>query len=232
MRVFCSADIALRFTNEFLKEFEVQTKKELKSLVDKYSLKEFENGLTACAGVAFCNEKYPFHYGINLAEDLCKEAKKEAKKINDTLAPSCLMFHNVQSSFYTSYSDFVKNELEIGDISFQFGPYYTNKKFGSTIEDLINIVNCFSVEESAKSRLRKWLSELHYDTNYASSLLKRINQVLDDNIKQATNNALKELHKDLSLDNLFITKDSKDCTPIHDIIEIASITGDKQCKFI
>jgi ribosomal protein L13 len=232
LSVICSADIALRFTNEFLKEFEVQTKKELKSLVDNYDLGEFKEGLTACAGVAFCNEKYPFHYAINLAEDLCKEAKKEAKKINDTLAPSCLMFHNVQSSFYTSYSDFVKNELEFNNISFKFAPYYTNKKFGSTVEDFINIVNCFSIDSLPKSRLRKWLGELHYDINYASSLLKRINQVLDSNIKQATNNALKELHKDLSLDNLFITKDSKDCTPIHDIVEIASITGDKQCKFI
>jgi hypothetical protein len=230
--VICSADIALRFTNEFLKEFEVQTKKELKSLVDNYDLEEFKEGLSACAGVAFCNEKYPFHYGINLAEDLCKVAKKEAKKINDTLAPSSLMFHNVQSSFYTSYSDFVKNELELNNISFKFGPYYTNKKFGSTIEDFINIVNCFNVEGSPKSRLRKWLGELHYDTNYASSLLKRINQVLDSKVKDTTNNALKELHKDLSLDSLFIKKDSKDYTPIHDIVEIASIVGDKQCKFI
>jgi len=159
-------------------------------------------------------------------------SKKEAKKINDTLAPSCLMFHNVQSSFYTSYCDFVKNELEFSDISFKFGPYYTNKNFGSNIEDFINIVNCFCVDNSPKSRLRKWLGELHYDTNYASSLLKRINQVTDKDSKTATNNALKELHKDLSLDNLFISKNDKDYTPIYDIITIASITGDKKCKFI
>ena len=42
LSVICSADIALRFTNEFLKEFEVQTKKELKNLVDNYDLEEFK----------------------------------------------------------------------------------------------------------------------------------------------------------------------------------------------
>ena len=233
LSVICSADIALRFTGEFLKEFEKQSKNELKSLVEKYNLKEFENGLTACAGVAFCNEKYPFHYAITLAEDLCKEAKKEAKKINDTLAPSCLMFHNVQSSFYASYNNFVKNELEFNNISFKFGPYYVDKKFGASIEDFINIINCFNADGSPKSRLRKWISELYYDKNYADSLLKRINQVMDSKAKDATNNALKELHKDLNLSKLFVKKeDKKDYTPIYDIIEIASIAGDKQCKYI
>ena len=228
LSVICSADIALRFIDEFLKEFEKQTKTELKELVDKYNLTEFENGLTACAGVAFCNEKYPFHYAINLAEDLCKEAKKEAKKINDILAPSCLMLHNVQSSFYTSYSDFIKNELEFGDISFKFGPYYTEKEFGPTIKDFINSVNSFNSDNSPKSKLRKWLGELYYDVTYADSLLKRINQVMDKDSKTAIDNVLNRLNENLSLDNPFINKDSKNYTPIHDIIEIASIIGDKQ----
>lgn len=228
LSVICSADEALDFTNYFLKAFEEQTKEKLKWLIDEFSLNEFENGLTACAGIAYTNEKYPFYYGVHLAEELCGFAKKESKKINKDLAPSSLMFHNVQSSFFNSYNDFVKNELTINEnVSLQFGPYFVDKEHGSTIEDFSNFVKCLGVENSPKSRLRSWLSELHFDTTYAESILKRINQVLDTNAKTATNNALNRLHQDLKLENLFTEKNGKKTTPIHDAISLASILGDK-----
>jgi hypothetical protein len=138
------------------------------------------------------------------------------------------MFHNVQSTFFSSYDDFIKNELTIGnEILFQYGPYFTNKKFGTTIKDFSNLAKCLNSENSPKSSLRSWLSELHFDETYAESVLKRINQVINQNAKRATNNALREIHKDLSLENLFITLDDKKVTPIHDVISLVSITGDK-----
>ena len=75
----------------------------------------------------------------------------------------------------------------------------------------LNIVNCFNTDNSPKSKLRKWLGELYYDTNYADSLLKRINQVIDKKSRTATNNALKELNNELSLDNLFINWEDTVC---------------------
>ena len=80
--VICNADNALEFTKNFLSEFEKITKSQL------------GNKLTACAGISFVNKKFPFHYAISLAEELCKEAKKHSKNINENLAPSSLMFHN------------------------------------------------------------------------------------------------------------------------------------------
>lgn len=229
LSVICSADIALDFTGYFLEYFEQKTKEKLKWLVEDFSLHEFENGLTACAGIAYCNEKYPFHYGIHLAEELCSFAKKESKKINDALAPSSLIFHNVQSSFFTTYRDFVKNELTIDDdISLQFGPYFVDKKHGASIEDISNFVKCLETENAPKSRLRSWLSELHFDKTYAESILKRINQVIDKDAKKATDNALKRLHQDLSLEKLFIDKYGKQTTPIHDAVTLASIMGERQ----
>jgi len=232
LSLICSADFALEFTKSFLKEFEEQTKENLKWLVDDYGIDICKNGLTACAGVVFCNEKYPFHYGINLAEELCNYAKKQSKKINKNLAPSSLMFHNIQSSYYVSYDEYIKLELEFDNISFVCGPYFLNNNYGVTIESFLDLVYCLNSDNSPKSRLRKWLSELHFDQTYAGSLLKRINQVIDKNAKKATNNALEKLDKKLSLDNLFIKKDGKQITPIHDAIDIASITGENKCKSI
>lgn len=227
LSVICSADIAIDFTNYFLTLFEKYTEEELKELVDDYNLDEFKNGLTACAGITFSNEKYPFHYSIKLAEELCTYAKTESKKINDTLAPSSLMFYNVQSSFFVSYRDFVKKELEVNDkISFEFGPYYVDTEHGATIQALSTLAKCLSFEGSPKSRLREWLSEMHKDTNYAESLLKRINQVTESKVKIATNNALSKLDKKLNLSELFVEKEGKKISPIHDGVKLASILGE------
>ena len=77
---------------------------------------------------------YPFYYGYDLAEALCGEAKKDAKsddvkKANDGKAPSCLMFHKVQSSFVEDYAEIKRKELTTSDGgSLCFGPYYLNKE--------------------------------------------------------------------------------------------------------
>lgn len=129
MTAVCDADIALEFTKNFIEEFENETDKKKPAIEQK---------LTMCAGIAYCNEKFPFHYAAGLAEELCSVAKKHSKDryVNDAekdIAPSCLMFHNVQS-----WGKFIKDELTIGgkkegcategekmrEIKCDFGPYY------------------------------------------------------------------------------------------------------------
>ena len=93
MAAVCDADIALEFTKNFIEEFEILTDK---------SKSAIEQKLTMCAGIVYCNEKFPFHYAIGLAEELCAAAKKHSKNkyVKDQekdIAPSCLMFHNIQS---------------------------------------------------------------------------------------------------------------------------------------
>ena len=81
--IVCNANDALSFTKEFLETFENETKK----------IEGLKSGLSACAGIAYCNKKYPFHYAVSLAEILCGVAKDRSNRKN-----SCLMFHNIQSS--------------------------------------------------------------------------------------------------------------------------------------
>lgn len=94
MTAVCDADIALEFTKNFIEEFENETDKKKPAIEQK---------LTMCAGITYCNEKFPFHYAVSLAEELCSAAKKHSKNKyvenqEKDIAPSCLMFHNVQSS--------------------------------------------------------------------------------------------------------------------------------------
>jgi len=220
--VICDADDALEFSKRFLENFEKNTK-ELGS-----------SGLTACGGIAYCNEKYPVHYALNLTEELCSQAKKHAKKINKDLAPSCMMFHNIQSSNFQSWDKFIEDELTITNdketIRCDFGPYYLSQENQPLLQDFQNSVEAYRCEGSPISRLRNWISELNKSDEYASNLLKRINDITVQSGKwkcEIMDRNLEKLYNGLSNDTLLIQKDEECKTPIYDILQIISTTNYK-----
>ncbi len=212
LTLVCDASYALEFTQSFLSEFERLTK---------------ENGdnLSACAGIAICHEKYPMHYALDLAEDLCSQAKKHTKENYkaEKVVPSCLMFHNIQSSSVKDFDKFIKDELSINNKRLDFGPYYLHVKDQPSIESFLETVKEFQKENSPKGRLREWLNDLKYDEIYAQNQLKRIEQM--NNISGWESKNLRKLHVDLSLTNLFIEKDGYKKSPIYDILQIVAIKG-------
>ena len=221
--VICNANDALKFTKNFLQNFEDNTKKieELDGIQDK---------LTACAGIAYCNEKYPFHYAVDLAEALCGVAKTHSNREH-----SSLIFHNIQSSNYQSWDKFVKDELTIrndnNSIRLDFGAYYLQKENEATIESLINTVEAYRCDGSPISRLRNWLSELYKSDKNAQNLLHRINQIVKEKDNwncEIMDRNLKFFNKDLSNDTLIISKDGENKTPIYDILQILSVTEAKK----
>jgi len=232
--VICNANNALDFTKKFLANFETNTK-----VIGKDG-----QGLTACAGIAFTNEKYPFHYAVSLAEELCGASKKHAKKLNENLAPSCLMFHNIQSSNFQSWDKFIEDELTIQNdkqtIRCDFGPYYLSEPNQPNINMLQNSIEAYRCDGSPIGRLRNWLSELYKSNEYAKNLLDRINDVTEQSGKwrcDIMNKNLENLYSGLSDCKLIIKKDiEKDCngvtkelfkTPIYDILQIISTTDEK-----
>jgi CRISPR/Cas system-associated protein Cas10 (large subunit of type III CRISPR-Cas system) len=219
LTMICDANEALGFTKRYLDNFEKNTKeiKELEGLTDK---------LTACAGIAYCNEKYPFHYAVSLAEALCKEAKDTSKR-----KASCLMFHNIQSSNFQTWTKLIEDELTIKNdketIYCDFGPYYINKEDEILVDDFLNTVGAYKCDGSPISKLRSWLSELSKSHQYAENMLKRIN----DMVKKSNNwnceimeKNLKNFKKELSNETLIVKKDEKNKTPIYDILQILSAT--------
>jgi hypothetical protein len=187
LTIICRGDFAVEYTLEFLKAFEQKTEELLGDMLSaKRVFKNGEKKLTACAGIAFIKSSYPFYYGYQLADDLCKAAKKDAKqdKASDELAPSCLMFHKVQDSFVTDYKEIVKRELTpVEDITFENGPYYLNTTAGRwTSKELLDKVELLGGDEdkqskeanAVKSHLRQWLTDMYYDQGLAEQKLKRL----------------------------------------------------------
>lgn len=223
MTVICDANEALGFTQRYLENFEKNTSKieELKELTDK---------LTACAGIAYTNEKYPFHYAESLAQALCGQAKNHSNR-----KASCLMFHNIQSSNFQNWNQFVKDELTIHNdkqtLRCDFGPYYLHEKHQPSIENFINTLEAYRCDGSPISRLRAWMSELHKSEKYASSMLKRINEMAEQSNEWRSCIMEKNLQRfdtNLSNEQLIIEKDGVDKTPIYDILQILSVTEAKR----
>jgi len=224
LTVICDANEALSFTERYLKNFEQNTEniEEIKGLTKK---------LTACAGIAYTNEKYPFHYAVSLAEALCGQAKKHSNR-----EVSCLMFHNIQSSNYQIWSKFVDDELTIrndrASIRCDFGPYYyLHEESGQPlISNFLNSVGAYRCEGSPISRLRNWLSELGKSSTYAENLLKRINTMTQQSNEwncEIMDKNLEKLNNNLSNEKLIIEKDGELKTPIYDILQILSVTEAK-----
>ena len=167
MTVIIRGDLAIAYTDAFIKAFEEKTQEHLGGILRQESI--FADGkdfLTACAGIAFIKSSYPFYYGYQLAEELCGYAKKDTKAIHGAdsnhLPPSCLLFHKVQDSFIISYEDIIKRELTAKDgLSFKAGPYYVIPQEGkNSVNDLTESSKLLNSEngDGIKSGIRNWIS--------------------------------------------------------------------------
>jgi len=218
MTVICNADKALEFTKKFLEAFEEETMKLLGS-----------EGLTACAGIAYCNHKFPFHYAVNLAEALCSYAKNTSRE------DSSVMFHNIQSANFTDYESCVDQELTLGEGAHEtrldYGPYFIKPKEGyATVGNFIYLTEAFKIKGSPISRLREWLTILGQDEAAAKERLRRINEMMDlrDDLykKQSLEKCFRRFDENISLDNLTVYRDSKRYTPIGDVVMHLAVTDD------
>lgn len=228
--VVCDANDALDFTEKFLSAFEKETQR------------LFQNeGLTACAGIAFANHKYPFHYAVNLAESLCNYAKTHSKEIMQhkklSLAPSSLMFHNIQSSNFERFEDYVENELTLKNdsqtIHLNYGPYFVNKQDNyATITAFRHLCGALMLSGSPMSRYREWLTILSQNATQAKERMKRINSMLDlkNDVyrKDIFVKCLKQFSEDIKVDEMIVSRGAEKYTPIHDIDTYLSVIDDKR----
>lgn len=216
-------DLALKFTTIFIREFEKQCDEKLKFLKnyigDKYKL-------TACAGIAYIKESYPFHYGVHLADKLCQEAKhfsKDKTKFITEVPPSSLSFLKVKDSFIEN--DIAKirkrtQETPFG-VNYHFGPYLINKderypsvdiiqKSLSILEEEISRVE--NKKTKAVSKLRQLVDESF--SNKESSVFMQT-RMFDPKINGKFMNALKVLG------NKFPYEQEK--SSIYDVIQLHTL---------
>ncbi len=206
LTIIIRADLALEFTERYLVEFQSETKKNLKNLVETFKLQEFDDGLTACAGISYMKVSYPFHYAVNLAENLCADAKKVSKEINKINVPTSISFHKIQDSFVDTYDEIKERELTPqNNISFKFGPYGINEDKLPSIANLKEQLKEILKKDAPKSGIRKWLKLLHEDANKADLWFKRVYEITTENfieklkLKEAVKNNKTHLYDVLSL---------------------------------
>jgi len=215
LTIIIRGDLAMDYTNSFLKHFEELTRKEFLGFGYLYGLKDFEIALTACAGIAYIKPNYPFHYGIKLAEELTKYSKNIAKNINKEHTPSCISFHKVQSSFIEDYNRIIEQELTANGIHFNYGPYFLQKQVGfATVEQLKYWSREIKREDAPKAPLRNWIGELQVNKARAAQRLKRIKKLNKKYIPK------------LSLEKEFTKRSQKneeDYTHIYDVLTLATI---------
>lgn len=218
--VICRADLALPYTEAFLKSFEEQTSVQIGGLIDGVFTKgTYRDRLTACAGIAFVKSSYPFYYAYELAEQLCSAAKADAKdneniRNGEELPQSCIQFHKVQSSFVSDYDEIVRRELSpTSGMSLKYGPYYIHEKYGRwTLSKFHDVLGELSRKESSlTSSIRKWLTEIHDNPERAFQKRERAASFLN-----------KEQRK---LFDQIVPQKSEGKSPAYDLLSIYSVTN-------
>ncbi len=115
LTIIVRADLALDFTRRFLAAFAAESEKSLGKLRGEHALEQLPKQLTACAGIAYANASQPFYLLHELAEDLCKHAKRWAKHAPDCDAvPSALTFHRVTTTLLDDFETVLDRELTTG----------------------------------------------------------------------------------------------------------------------
>jgi len=247
LTVICEASKAVEFTKVFLQEFETQTEIQFKKRMSTFIEGKSISKLTACAGIAFVKNSFPFHYAVNLAEALCKEAKNASKglqkdnpkadKDNDVkyVVPS-LAFHKLEGSHYDDFDDIKERVLMIGKLSMYYGPYRVNlESYNALPDELVNDKNYSFVSnislltdlekacELAKkdnapiSQMRQWLSKGYENEESASEMMKRTISVLKKRGRD-------EFVTGFNLEALSKIK-TNEKTMVYDILSLTSIQG-------
>ncbi len=113
LTVLLRGDIALDFAATYLRHFEEEAAQALAPVLA--GIGGAFPPLTACAGIAFVGDSFPFDRALRLAEDLCRHAKQHAKAAaarHDGLrVPSSLSFHRATVSLLDSYQEIEERDL-------------------------------------------------------------------------------------------------------------------------
>ena len=84
--------------------------------------------LYACAGVAIVHHNYPFARAYKLAEDLCKEAKRQAREYDDPKKQASLIHWHISTSGLTlDWDDIHRREYQVDAGDLLLRPLIVNK---------------------------------------------------------------------------------------------------------
>jgi hypothetical protein len=174
LSLVCPAKDAINLSAAFIEAFEKESKQ----------INGLSSNLTACGGIAYIKPNYPFYYGLEMAEILCKKAKEASrlKKEAQDPTPSSILFYKIQDSFTEDFSVLLEKEFHIrnSERTFMAGPYSVTDNSFMKIDELASLSEEVSTLIGVKNDLRKWLGMEHLANQKLAQdeLLRRINRKL------------------------------------------------------
>lgn len=233
------ADLALSFTQVFLKAFEGESKKQFDLLRKDYPdlNKILPEKLTACAGIVYAKSSQPFLALHDLAEGLCKHAKKIAKKEENLLCddlldkkqtvPSSISFYRVTSTLLDDFDDVLKRELTAGNIILSRSCYtLESHKILPNLTDLLALQVFLEQSEVSKGALRQVTALLHQSPTQAQRRYERWKEVMKDRDEKENKNNWKifdELRRKLSQPNTEFDVNQQQTVPFEDVLSLSAV---------
>ncbi len=106
MTIIVRADLALAFSESYIKAFEAESEKALQEVVEQVGASfKLPGYLTACGGIAYAKATYPFYRLHEEVESLCGEAKASSRSVlekavhsGDGVIPSSLKWSRTTAS--------------------------------------------------------------------------------------------------------------------------------------
>lgn len=181
------ADLALPFTQAFLTAFERESQMQFNQLRKNHPNLQgiLPQKLTACAGIVYAKSSQPFSALHDLAEDLCKHAKKISKQDNNLLdnkqVPSSLSFYRVTSTLLDDFSDVLKHELTAQQICMSCGCYALEPHSRlPNLGDLLKLQAFLAQSEVSQGALRQITGLMHQSPEQAQSRYRRWKEVMQE----------------------------------------------------
>lgn len=224
------ADLALPFTQVFLAAFELESKNQFNKIREKYPKLEkiLPEKLTACAGIVYAHSSQPFSALHELAEGLCKQAKKFAKKEENLLdkkklVPSSLSFYRVTSTLMDNLEDVLKRELTTGNITLTRSCYTVSAHHNlPKLTDLLDLQHFLENSEVSKGALRQITGLLHQSAEQAQSRYRRWKEVMTEREPKDWETFNSLLHQ-LSEPKANFDINNKQAVPFEDVLSLIAV---------
>ena len=190
--LLCRADLAIEYAQNFCLAFERETKKSLKKLYKKYTLKDLPSRLTASGGIIFQKATQPFTTSHHLVEELCHQAKISSKaNIHNKVGTPAIAFMQIATAQEETFARLMQESYQVRienkTITTSLGNYLIsnngeNNASAAILSDLLKLVELIRANDSPlpANKIRKVISEIHKgNLPEAESLLKRAEDILD-----------------------------------------------------
>jgi hypothetical protein len=197
-------------------------------------LPEGTAGLTAGAGIAFVKSHFPFAMAYDLAESLCKSAKKATERKGSAIA-----FWRVSGTATDDFETVLKRELAIGkELVLTRNPYGAGTPTADlpSMADLMNLVE--AMKKLPRGALREVARELHDGTEAGVRRFNRVAEVCkgrSPDAWKAFEDLLRKINRHGDTTDieeiLFTTKASVKTTPLLDALQLRAMgtgNGDEE----